>query len=210
MANPGQTIPVDIPGAAANAAVDQPGEPEAVANATFEGLKETVEQAAEFAKQALDLTGQALGQAVDVASDKAFQQAANVGSNIATPAATQMAHDTFSWSGYVQALGIMCLLLALLWFGVWALRRYGRFNFLPRPGALPRDSLVMEAQMPLGPRKGLMVVRFMNRRLLLGVTEHQISLLTEDKTGNERENGKFEGYFANARHSDNISDSDPD
>lgn len=91
----------------------------------------------------------------------------------------------FSMSGYIQALGVLFLFLALLWAAVWLVRRYGRFNFLPRPGALPRDALVMEAQMPLGPRKGLMVVRFLNRRLLLGVTDHRISLLTEEKAHHE-------------------------
>jgi flagellar protein FliO/FliZ len=91
----------------------------------------------------------------------------------------------FSMSGYIQALGVLFLILALLWAAVWLARRYGRFNFLPRPGALPRDALVMEAQMPLGPRKGLMVVRFLNRRLLLGVTDRQITLLTEEKARHE-------------------------
>lgn len=85
----------------------------------------------------------------------------------------------FSWSGYLEAVGLLFLLLAVLWLVLWCMRRFGKFSFLPRPGALPRDALVMEAQMPLGPRKGLMVVRFLNRRLLLGVTEHQVSLLTE-------------------------------
>lgn len=91
----------------------------------------------------------------------------------------------FSWSGYLEAVGILFFLLALLWLLAWAVRRYGRFNFLPRPGALPRGALVMEAQMPLGPRKGLMVVRFLNRRLLLGVTDQQITLLTEEKAQHE-------------------------
>lgn len=91
----------------------------------------------------------------------------------------------FSWGSYVQALAILCLLLGVLWVGVWLLRRYGRFNFIPRPGTLPRDALLMEAQMPLGPRKGLMVVRFMNRRLLLAVTDQQICLLTEESLDHE-------------------------
>ena len=173
-----------LSGKAVRGVVDAPGSPEAVATASQQGLEETVRQAGDFALRALDLTGQALGKAVDVVSDKAFQDAAEVGANIATPAAQQMSQATFSWGGYVQALGIMCVLLGALWFAVWAIRRYGKFNFLPRPGSLPRDSLVMEAQMPLGPRKGLMVVRFMNRRLLLGVTEHQISLLVEDRAQN--------------------------
>lgn len=98
----------------------------------------------------------------------------------------------FSWSSYVQALAILCLLLGILWVGVWLLRRYGRFNFIPRPGNLPRDALMMEAQMPLGPRKGLMVVRFMNRRLLLGVTEQQIILLTEERPDHETSHQDFQ------------------
>ncbi|MDR2745064.1 MAG: flagellar biosynthetic protein FliO [Desulfovibrio sp.] len=98
---------------------------------------------------------------------------------------------SFSLAGYIQAIGVLFLILALLWGIVWLMRRYGRFNFLPRPGALPRDALVMEAQMPLGPRKGLMVVRFLNRRLLLGVTDRQITLLTEEKACHEPHGADF-------------------
>ena len=109
----------------------------------------------------------------------------------------------FSWSGYLEAVGLLFFLLALLWIVVWCIRRFGKFNFLPRPGALPRDALVMEAQMPLGPRKGLMVVRFLNRRLLLGVTEHQVSLLTEapvDESPDEGiEHANFEASFEDAK-----------
>lgn len=179
-------------------AVDGPGEPEAVAHATLEGVEDTVREAADFAKRAVELAGDALGKAIDLASDKAFESAANVGVNIATPHAEQVAQPVFSWGGYIQALGVMCVLLALLWFAVWAIRRYGKFNFLPRPGSLPRDSLVMEAQMPLGPRKGLMVVRFMGRRLLLGVTDQHISLLTEERNTDEHDKSNFEDFLDNA------------
>lgn len=189
-----------LSGHAVRGAVDGPGSPEAVAQATGQGLEDTISQAADFALRALDLTGQALGRAVDVVSDKAFQDAAATGPNIATPVARQAAEAGFSWTGYLQAIGVMCVLLAALWFAVWAIRRWGKFNFLPRPGSLPRDALIMEAQMPLGPRKGLMVVRFMNRRLLLGVTEHQITLLTEDK--DERKASNFDGFLENAADSD--------
>lgn len=177
-------------------AVDSPLEPEGVATATAQNLEETIRHAGDFAMQAIDLTGRALGKAVDLVSDKAFQEATNVGVNIASPQIDQLGQTAFSWGNYVQALGIMCLLLAGLWFAVWAIRRYGKFNFLPRPGSLPKDSLIMEAQMPLGPRKGLMVVRFMNRRLLLGVTEHQITLLTEDRAQDEQAN--FDGLLEDA------------
>ena len=86
---------------------------------------------------------------------------------------------SFTWSGYLEAIGLLFLLLAVLCLVLWCVRRFGNFNFLPRPGAFPRNALTMEAQLPLGPRKGLMVVRYFNKRLLLGITEQQISLLTE-------------------------------
>lgn len=172
-----------LSGHAVRGLVNAPGQPEAVARADLSQLEQTVYQTADYARQALNMAGQAMGEAVDTVSDKAFQAAANTG----MPPGTGLGETAFSWSGYIQALGVMCLLLAGLWFLVWALRRYGKFNFLPRPGALPRDSLIMEAQMPLGPRKGLMVVRFMNRRLLLGVTDHRISLLAEDYSRNRQQ-----------------------
>ena len=78
-------------------------------------------------------------------------------------------------------------------------RWVGKFNFLPRPGALLRDALVMESQLPLGPRKGLMVVRFLNRRLLLGVTDQQITLLTEEQAQHEPENADFKQIMEEAR-----------
>lgn len=166
-----------------------------------QNLEETLRHAADLIKDALDLTGNAMETAVETAvetaSDKAFEAAANAGANIASPyAAQQASQNAFSWSGYFQALGFLCLLLAILWLAVWLIRRYGRFNFLPRPGALPKDALVMEAQMPIGPKKGLMVVRFMDRRLLLGVTERQITLLTEDRTPYERQKKDFQSYLA--------------
>ncbi|MBD5538905.1 MAG: flagellar biosynthetic protein FliO [Desulfovibrio sp.] len=132
----------------------------------------------------------------------AFERAAEVApaaTSAASGAATGLGQTTFSWGGYMQAIGILCLLLAVFWFALWLLRRYGRFNFLPRPGALPRGALVMEAQMPLGPRKGLMVVRFLNTRLLLGVTEQRISLLKEEELHDAPRDNDFQGIMEQAR-----------
>ena len=163
---------------------------------TAEAVEDSIRHAANLIKDALDLTSHAVEHTVEAASDKAFESASNVGANIASPPAIQQAAESaFSWGGYFQALGVLCVLLALLWFAVWAIRKYGRFNFLPKPGALPKNSLVMETQMPLGPKKGLMVVRFFNRRLLLGVTEHQITLLTEEAAPNERPEKSFNDYL---------------
>lgn len=112
----------------------------------------------------------------------ATEPLASVAAPLAQAAATTsttLGEASFSWGGYFQAIGVLFLLLAFLWAGLWFIRKYGKFNFIPRPGSLPRNALRLEAQLPLGPRKGLMVVRFLNRRLLLGVTDHQITLLTE-------------------------------
>ena len=125
-------------------------------------------------------------------------------------AATGLGQTTFSWGGYIQAIGILCLLLALFWFALWLVRRYGRFNFLPRPGALPRGALVMEAQMPLGPRKGLMVVRFLNTRLLLGVTEQQICLLKEEEVHDAPRDNDFQGIMEQARRGGAAAGNGPD
>ena len=112
---------------------------------------------------------------------------------------TALGQSSFSWGSYIQAVGILFLLVAVLWLAVWLARRFGKFNFLPRPGSLPRDALVMEAQLPLGPRKGLMVVRFLNKRLLLGVTDQQITLLTEEQAKHEPENADFQQVMEEAR-----------
>ena len=117
---------------------------------------------------------------------------------VAEPAVA-LGQSSFSWGSYIQAVGIVFLLVAVLWLAVWLARRFGKFNFMPRPGSLPRDALVMEAQLPLGPRKGLMVVRFLNKRLLLGVTDQQITLLTEEQAKHEPENADFQQVMEEAR-----------
>lgn len=171
---------------------------------TADQIENIIRQAVDYTKDAFRETGAALSDAVTFASDKTFESAANVGGNIA--GGPEAAQSAFTWGGYFQALGILCFLLAALWFGVWCIRRYGKLNFIPRPGALPKDALIMEAQMPLGPKKGLMVVRFLNRRLLLGVTEHQISLLTEENANYERPAKRFQEIMENMRDSGSNSD----
>ncbi len=126
-------------------------------------------------------------------------QAADTAGAAVAPHASSLGQSSFSWSGYLQAVGILFLLLAALWMAVWLVRRYGKFNFLPRPGALPRGALLLEAQLPLGPRKGLMVVRFLNRRLLLGVTDQQITLLTEEQAQDEPDHADFQKIMEETR-----------
>ncbi|WP_092154754.1 flagellar biosynthetic protein FliO [Desulfovibrio legallii] len=136
------------------------------------------------------------GQAAGVAAGQGAGQAA--ASQAAGQAAT-LGQSAFSWGGYAQAIGVLFLLLGVLWLAVWLVRRFGKFNFMPRPGALPRGALVMEAQLPLGPRKGLMVVRFLNKRLLLGVTDQQITLLHEEEAHHEPPETPFQQAMDQAR-----------
>ncbi len=128
-----------------------------------------------------EAAGSAIASTATEAGSKTAQAASQVAEQVTTAAtAPPLPMDSaFTWSGYIQAIGTLLLLLAVLWGIVWVVRKYGRFNFLPKPGAFPRDGLRIESQLPLGPRKGLMVVRFLNNRLLLGVTDHQITLLKE-------------------------------
>ena len=84
--------------------------------------------------------------------------------------------SAFSWGGYFKGIGALFLILAALWGVVWFLRRRGS---LPGMGGLPRGQFSIEAQLALSPKKKLILVRFLNSRLLLGVTDQQITLLKE-------------------------------
>ncbi len=77
-------------------------------------------------------------------------------------------------------IGGLCLVLALLLIGFWLLRRYG-----PKGGFGASKWLKYEGSLAIGPRKSVVVVRFLNKVLVLGVTEHQINLLTETEAGHD-------------------------
>ena len=74
--------------------------------------------------------------------------------------------------GVVAVLGLVCLL-------AWLVRR----GTLKLPGSRARVPIAIEAAMPLGDRRSLMVVTIEGRRLLLGVTPTQVSLVTELAAG---------------------------
>ncbi len=155
------------------------------------GLEQTVAQAAQQLRQGLEAALQGSAQAAELAGqavDAAGQAAA-------------VAPPVFTWGGYIQAVGVLFVLVALFCLALWLARRFGRFRFLPRPGSLPRDALVMEAQLPLGPRKGLMVVRFLNKRLLLGITDQRITLLSEEQAQHEPDSADFQEIMEDARRS---------
>jgi flagellar biosynthetic protein FliO len=76
----------------------------------------------------------------------------------------------------VAAVGIV---LALLAVAAWLLKR-GAFG---SAGKRARGLIRIEATVPLGERRSLMVVAVEGRRLLLGLTAAQVSLVTELERG---------------------------
>lgn len=88
---------------------------------------------------------------------------------------------SFGWGNYFQGLGIMLLLLFVFWYILKLMRKYGNGRFLPNQKLLPRDSMYLEGQLPLGQGKSILIVRVLDERLVLGVTEKNINLLS--KTG---------------------------
>ncbi len=107
---------------------------------------------------------------------RALVNATVQGADAATQGVSTLARPEglVSWGGYFQALAVLCLIIAALWAGLWYLKRRGGLRL---PGM--SNDLAVESRMSLGPKKNLMVVRFLNKRLLLGVTDQQITLLTE-------------------------------
>lgn len=74
----------------------------------------------------------------------------------------------------LQSLVAVLLVLALVAALAWLARR-GAFNALSKSNR----HIVVETAVPLGERRSLVVVAVEGRRLLLGLTPSQISLVTE-------------------------------
>jgi flagellar protein FliO/FliZ len=76
----------------------------------------------------------------------------------------------------LEVAGVLFLILGIILAGFWLLRRYGPKTGL---GVFQRGGLAVEGHLGLGPKRSLVVVRFLNTRLVLGVTESSITLLKE-------------------------------
>ena len=117
------------------------------------------------------------------ASLAAVQTAAEAAPSASVPAVSgTIPHvgSLFPWSSYFHALAILFLLVALLWVLLRYLKNKGALRMLARQG-----DLEIESRLTLGPKKSLLVVRFLNKRLLLGVTDHQITTLTEQPANDD-------------------------
>ena len=98
----------------------------------------------------------------------------------AVASATTVIPDlSLSWGGYFQALAILCFVLAALWIVLWFIRRTGNSGI----GAPP--SMRIESRLALGPKNWLYVVRCRDKRMILGVSEKNISLISESKLTEE-------------------------
>uniref|UniRef100_U5FCC3 Flagellar protein n=1 Tax=Desulfovibrio sp. U5L TaxID=596152 RepID=U5FCC3_9BACT len=84
----------------------------------------------------------------------------------------------FSLAGTALHMALaLFAILAVIFAAYWLLRRFGpKFGLGPggRGGMLR-----LMAHLSLGPRKSVIVVRFLNKDLVLGVTDQSITLLTE-------------------------------
>lgn len=82
---------------------------------------------------------------------------------------------SLSWGSYFQALAILCFILALLWGVLWLLKRHGSGGLLASSG----PSMRIESRLAIGPKNWLYIVRCMDKRLVLGVSDKNITLISE-------------------------------
>lgn len=73
----------------------------------------------------------------------------------------------------------LCIILALMFVVLYLLKRFGPKGGLSMGGD---KGMKILGQVSLGPKKNLVVVRFLNKILVLGVTDTQINLVTEMTT----------------------------
>ncbi|UZP66228.1 flagellar biosynthetic protein FliO [Desulfovibrio mangrovi] len=176
------------------AAVGQNGSAEGVAVRPESGASPVAKESANGAAIGADGSGNASSLAEPVKSS--------------TPQAEkELPLPSSGWGNYFQAVGVLLLILGGLYLGIWALKRFGKLHALG--GRLSRHGVAVEGQFHLGPKKSLVVVRFLNKRLLLGVTDHQINLLTEmeaehDPT-NESRAADFKAILEDADRQDTSS-----
>jgi len=97
----------------------------------------------------------------------------------------------------LKMAGALLIVLALMGGIYFLLKRFG-----PKTLFKPQNNEYVEilCAYPLGPKKSLLVVRFLNKKLLIGVAEDKISLLSEEKTDHAQ---KFDQLLSQENLSDN-------
>jgi len=80
--------------------------------------------------------------------------------------------------------GYLFLLLGVIFLAYWLLKRYGVPGMLA--GSSP-DGPRLVNRLMLGNRQSVAVVRYRDKDLLLGVTEHNVTLLAEEEAAPQKE-----------------------
>ncbi|KHK03004.1 flagellar biosynthetic protein FliO [Desulfovibrio sp. TomC] len=84
----------------------------------------------------------------------------------------------YGLTGVALKMGLtLLIILAFIFAAFWLLKRYGqKFGIGPKGRG---GKLRLLDHLPVGPRKSIVVVRFLNKDLVLGITEQSITFLTE-------------------------------
>ncbi len=101
---------------------------------------------------------------------------------------------------FLQVMGWLFFILACLIALLYLLKR-----FAPKAALAVDGKLTILGQVGLGPKKSLVVVRFLNKMLVLGVTDTQINLITEMTTD---ESTSFEDVLGKTSSANSDSGSD--
>lgn len=97
----------------------------------------------------------------------------------------------------LKMTGGLFLVLALLFLVLFLLKRYGHKAGLIRH--IPADLKVL-GQIALGSRKSVVVVRYLNKVMVLGVTDSSITLLTE--TTHDHDQNLFATHLEHSQKKD--------
>ena len=96
----------------------------------------------------------------------------------AAPLAAPLPGTEYGLTGVALKMGLtLAVLLGVIFAAFWLLKRYG-----PKIGLGPGGRggmLRLMDHLAVGPKKSVVVVRFLNKDLVLGVTDHSITRLAE-------------------------------
>ncbi|MCA1743195.1 MAG: flagellar biosynthetic protein FliO [Desulfonatronovibrio sp.] len=88
----------------------------------------------------------------------------------------------------VKMASSLLILLGLIFLGFYLLKRFGHKAGL---GMSAQGKLKIMGALSIGPKKSVIVVRFLNKDLVLGVTDSQVTLLTENQVDDKSNDHKF-------------------
>ncbi|MDL2285199.1 flagellar biosynthetic protein FliO [Desulfovibrio sp. OttesenSCG-928-F07] len=117
-------------------------------------------------------------------------------STVADAAPAYMTPPEYSWSGYFMGIGMLFIMMAMLWAGARFLKQKGALRFLGQSSGFKVTN-----RLSLGTKKHLLELEYRGKKLLLGVTEHQISVLNSEPLNefDEEDSSAFAQYGSPAQ-----------